>query len=180
MKLNFRIVTQIAPDWEGILVEPIGQVPATEPPPDVYVLVEKAGKPFRNLGIYFPYGSYNFNIKALHWQDWIAVGCCDITFFVSLFRADTFIIRMAEHDGESDYFSDFWLESTFLLIITGTGIIRVEADGKIAWRNHRLGLDGISVKSVSSKTIVGIGEWDPPSGSKPFKIKTATGIAMLH
>lgn len=43
------------------------------------------------------------------------------------------------------------------------------------WENRGLGIDGVLVHEISGDVIAGEGEWDPPGGWKPFRVRLNTG-----
>ena len=65
-----------------------------------------------------------------------------------------------------------------MLIVAGCGLVRVEPDGHVRWRNNDLGLDGVVLDKVSEVSITGSGEWDPPGGWRSFQISTAKGVRI--
>ena len=177
-KLDCRIVHTLTGIWLTTPARRLGPVPATEPTPDSYVLVEKAGTPALRIDVYLKPDALYRETMALHWGDWIAVGCSDSVYLVPL--TDTSVREVSLGDsGPWDYFSGFWPTDEILLAVSGRGLVRIEPDGSVRWRNDNLGLDGIDVKSVSAGAITGLGDWDPPGGWKPFEIDTDTGAALL-
>lgn len=178
MSLDIKIDKELNPGWLEIRPKRVGPVPSTLPTPNAFVLVSKDGKPTTRIDVFYPVETYNFRIEAICWKEWIAVGCCNLVHLVPLNSGDSLSIPISELNDFGDYFSGFWCEHGFMLVMAGCGLVRIEPNGCVRWRNHRLGLDGIELKSVSEISIKGSGEWDPPGGWKPFQVSTTTGFEM--
>ena len=54
-------------------------------------------------------------------------------------------------------------------------LLRFGADGVLEWRASGLGIDGVVLHRIAGDTIEGSGEWDPPGGWKPFRVRLSTG-----
>ena len=178
MKLDIKVDTEIAADWERIQPVRLGSDFSPAEPPDAYVMVSKAGIPSQRFDVFYSDTAANFCIKAVHWKQWIAIGCCNLVYLVSL-SSDKIIPTPISDDCDfGDYFSDFWSGPDFMLIVGGCGLVRIEPDGHVLWRNNDLGLDGVVLDTVSEASITGSGEWDPPDGWRPFQVSTTTGARI--
>ena len=62
-----------------------------------------------------------------------------------------------------------------VLASSASELLCFASDGRLAWRAERLGLDGVVVHRVVDGVIEGEGEWDPPGGWKPFRVRLDTG-----
>ena len=122
-KLDCRIVHTLTGIWLTTPARRLGPVPATEPTPDSYVLVEKAGTPALRIDVYLKPDALYRETMALHWGDWIAVGCSDSVYLVPL--TDTSVREVSLGDsGPWDYSSGFWPTDEFLLAVSGRGLVR--------------------------------------------------------
>ncbi|MGH1419889.1 MAG: hypothetical protein ACRBCJ_13615 [Hyphomicrobiaceae bacterium] len=178
MDLEINVANTIGTEWLEIEPTRIGSVPTALSTPDAFVLSAIGGKPSRRIDVYYPLDSYAFAIKAVPWSKWIAVGYCNLISLVPLESGDVITFTIAEPSTSGDYLIDLWCEHAFMLVITGSGLTRIERDGSVGWRNHCLGIDGIILDKVSDVSIEGAGEWDPPGGWKPFQISSTTGLEM--
>ena len=179
MPVTCRLTEVLDDAW--LKVEPvrIGPVPSTLPAPDIHVLVEVDGVPRRRFDLYVPPESLNVCTVAQVWADWIVIGYCNRVLLVPAAGGET--VETSLHDGESsgfDYFSGLWPTSDFMLVATGEGLLRMDPDGSMRWRNLRLGLDGVVIDAVEGEVIRGRGDWDPPGGWRDFAINVSSGKAV--
>jgi hypothetical protein len=67
-------------------------------------------------------------------------------------------------------------ESTFgLLAVSASELLRFDDQGQLQWRRSGLGIDGLLVDSVEQGMILGRGEWDPPGGWRPYRVRLDSG-----
>lgn len=110
-----------------------------------------------------------FRKAAIVWYDWFVFGFGERAILVSLDLQKQIEISLGI------YFETFTEDADFLLIASGQGIVRLEPQGTIVWRNDDLGIDGVLIHDIEDGIIEGDGEWDPPGGWRPFRISLATG-----
>jgi hypothetical protein len=112
---------------------------------------------------------YRTEPKAVFWAGWFVFG----------FGGR--VVLLPEQGGaavEVDlgcYFSDFLADGDYLLVTSGQGVVRLDRDAAIVWRNDALGLDGVIIFDIEDGLIDGQGEWDPPDGWRDFLISLETG-----
>ena len=79
-----------------------------------------------------------------------------------------------EHRLDS-YFVELHQAEDALLALSGSGILRLDREGRAVWQRSGLGIDGVVMREVKDGAIYGEGEWDPPGGWRPFTLDFATG-----
>lgn len=65
-----------------------------------------------------------------------------------------------------------------LLVASAERVIRVRPDGTVAWISEPIGLDGVTISAVDASFIEGSGEWDPPGGWKPYRLRLTDGAVI--
>jgi hypothetical protein len=115
--------------------------------------------------------------QAVLWQDWFVIG-----FSRSLVLIDVRDGRRKSIDLDRagvGYFSDFCAAPDHLLVAAGGGVLRVSAEGDVAWRNGNLAVDGAFIERVEDGVVFGFGEWDPPDDmTLDFQISLDTGALL--
>jgi hypothetical protein len=81
--------------------------------------------------------------------------------------------------GLGSYFAKFYATQEYLLIASGLGLLRFSPSGEVLWKTSGLALDGVVVKRVDENRVTGEGEWDPPSGWKPFVLRLDSGDRIV-
>lgn len=173
MSFNCTVTSTLSAEWLNIEPSRLGNAPQCLPTPDAYVLVENSGKPEKRLNIYFPRDVYVFEVAAICWCDWIVVGFGNTVCLVP--KSCGTLKKIPISEKGDDYFSGFWHDGEVLIVVSGTGLVRIDPQGDVRWRNHGLGIDGVVLESVTPTTIKGSGEWDPPGGWRTFQISARTG-----
>ena len=154
--------------WRSLTPTRLGPVPTNEPTPDLFALITRDGIPERRIDLYRT-DEYYFRDQALIWGEWIALGFGERVYLVSLRAADARTIPLP------GYFQDFHPRDEFLIILSGSGLTRIEPDGTVAWQRDSLAIDGTSVDRIVDGVIHGSGEWDPPGGWRRFAIRVRDG-----
>lgn len=166
MKISFS-ETVPAP-WHTVSAVQLDVPSSSQPEPDIYILVEKGGLPYRRIDAFGRWKASPFK-KALLWNNFLAVGYEDQ---VHLIEPETQTIKNILCD---EYFGDFWISNVGLLIATASNILCVGLAGQMLWSSHTVGIDGVIIDSIDNGIIKGQGEWDPPGGWRPFEIDQSTG-----
>ena len=63
-----------------------------------------------------------------------------------------------------------------VLAASASELLCFARDGRLAWRAGNLGLDGVVVHRIRDGVIEGDGEWDPPGGWRPFRLRLDSGV----
>jgi hypothetical protein len=79
-----------------------------------------------------------------------------------------------------DYFGHLYPLEHCLLVASSQRLFCVATDGIVKWSSRELGIDGVVVSRVWDAIIDGEGQWDPPGGWKPFRIRLDTGSRILQ
>jgi hypothetical protein len=169
---NIELRNVIDSPWLSTTRIPVGQIPHAQATPELYVLVEKAGAPHLRIDLYADGEQARYFQEAIIWLSWVVIGYGSSVHFISIHdgTAKTF--------GLNDYFSNLYPSADFLLVASGSGLIRFDEDAQIVWHNDSLGIDGVIVHGVSNGIISGEGEWDPPGGWKSFQIGLERGKSV--
>jgi hypothetical protein len=154
--------------WLKISSMTVGRVPTGRPTPDAYVTVERDGAAHLRIDAYAQ-GSSAFT-ELIFWQRFLVLAWTDI---VHLIDIDARTVRDVPC---KDYFGHLYSFPDHLLIASGQELIRCDAGGNELWRRDWLGIDGVIIDEVRPDgVIVGQGEWDPPDGWRPFRVRLADG-----
>jgi hypothetical protein len=165
---TFEIREALPDDWASVPTVAIG---GSTGPADLFVLAEE-GTARRRFDLHYLETDYRHPPQATFWRGWFAFG----------FGGRAILYR--EADGASVkidlgcYFGDFLTGEEWLLVTSGQGIIRLDPEGRIVWRNDELGLDGVLIFDVEGDVIDGQGEWDPPGGWEDFLVSLETGDSL--
>jgi hypothetical protein len=73
------------------------------------------------------------------------------------------------------YFGHLYLDDKLFYVADASGLHCVDRNGKVIWKNKKLGIDGVEVEEFADEVILGTGEWDPPGGWRKFKLSKLTG-----
>ena len=167
LKITIRDV--VDPPWLGAKRVPLGQVPQAQATPELYVLVEKADVPYLRVDLYADREQLRCFQEAIIWSSWIVIGYGSSVHFISISDGT------AKTSELNDYFGHLYPREDFLLVASGSSLIRFDKQARVVWRKDNLGIDGVLVKDVADDMILGEGEWDPPGGWQPFRISLETG-----
>lgn len=170
-------MTQIAirdaidPPWTDLLPVRVGAIPDGLGTPDVYVTVETDGKPSLRVDVYADVECFAFE-ETLIWKEFLVIGL----------GSRLHLIRLTDSKSTSiefdDYFGHLYLQENSLLATSSSRIWRIAPDGEVMWTSERVGLDGVIVAQVKDGIIYAEGEWDPPGGWQPFRIRLDSGTVM--
>jgi hypothetical protein len=107
--------------------------------------------------------------ECIAWKHWIVVGIGHHVHLVPLTGDDPSTLDL------DDYFGHLYPLDHSLLVASGQKLFCVTTDGIVKWTSPELGIDGVVVIQVRDGIIDGEGEWDPPGGWKPFRLRLDTG-----
>jgi hypothetical protein len=157
------------PRWTGLPPLRLGAVPAGLATPDRYLLAEDDGRPLLRLDLCtHGYECHAFE-EAHIWGGLLAVG---FGHRVHLVRLDD---RSASSIDLGSYFGHLYAGDGYLLAVSAERLFRIGANGAVAWASGPLGIDGVVVNRVANGVIEGEGDWDPPGGWRPFRLRLDSG-----
>jgi hypothetical protein len=158
------------PRWAHLAPLRVGAVPPGAGTPDRFVIVEgNEGTLLLRLDLHKQWGNvYGFE-EALVWGDLLVVGLED---WVHVVRLDSRAVTLIDL---GTYFGHFYPGDDYLLIASARQLFRLATDGTAAWVSDWLGIDGVIVHHVKDGVIEGSGEWDPPGGWRPFRLRLGSG-----
>jgi hypothetical protein len=159
----------VDPPWLNAKRVPVGQFTKAQSTPELYVLIEKAGVPYLRVDFYVGSEQLQCFQAAIIWSPWAVIGYGSSVHFISISDGTVKTVEL------NDYFGHLYPYKDFLLVASGSGLIRFDKGARVVWRNNNLGIDGVLVQDTSDNIISGEGEWDPPSGWKPFRVSLETG-----
>lgn len=65
-----------------------------------------------------------------------------------------------------------------VIVTTYCHVFLIDIQSGILWKSSHCAIDGVIITSIENDTVLGLGEWDPPGGWKPFKLDFKTGIPI--
>ena len=114
--------------------------------------------------------TYTFR-DAQYWRGMLVVGWGDAFYVI-----DPESSSVTRHDLGT-YFG-YIHAGNALLIASAERVVRVSSDGTIAWTSEPVGIDGVTFSTVDADFVDGDGEWDPPGGWKPFRLRLTDGSVV--
>jgi hypothetical protein len=134
-----------------------------------YVLVEADGRPWLRLDLHARPGEGPAFEDALVWGGSLVVG----------WGHHVHLVRLADRAVSSldlgGHFGHLYPAGGCLLVTSAERLFRVEPGGALAWVSRPVGLDGVVVVRVRGGVVEGKGEWDPPGGWRPFRLRLDSG-----
>ena len=162
------LVPALDDPWSSVTPIRLGRVPIGQPTPDLFALVARDDVPEQRIDLYRT-DEYYFRDQAFVWHEWVALGFGERVYLVALRNAKVLTIPLPE------YFQDFHPTNEFLIVLSGSGLTRIEPNGTVAWQTDSLAMDGTSVDRIVDGVIHGSGEWDPPGGWRRFAVRLHDG-----
>jgi hypothetical protein len=156
--------------WTGMEPLRLGCVPSGLGTPDRYLTIELAGCPLVRCDLYGwrSVESHTFE-EVQAWSGLVVVG-----FGHRLYVIEP-VVRKASSFNLGSYFGHLYPAGDYLLVASAERLFRLESGGTVVWRSPEVGIDGVVVHQVLNGVIHGEGEWDPPGGWKPFRLRLDTG-----
>jgi RimJ/RimL family protein N-acetyltransferase len=135
-----------------------------------HLLVERSGVPYRRFELR-GVGRWEAWVQsdAIAWKGLLVIGFAQRAYVLSEAGGPP-----RQIDLES-YFSGFYAGPEWLLIVSGSDVVRLDERGDVGWRSEPIGIDGIIVESVADGTIAGQYAYDPPDGWSPFALALDDG-----
>ncbi|QKY12147.1 hypothetical protein [Janthinobacterium lividum] len=110
----------------------------------------------------------------------VYIGFGQFVFVVDLYLGE---VRRHQLDG---YFAHLYdsrdlenLNSRIAVLVTSASeVLAFDHTGGLIWEQSLLGIDGVVLHDASAGQIRGDGEWDPPSGWRPFSLVPESGAIL--
>jgi hypothetical protein len=156
--------------WLSMEPVRIGRIPPGLGTPDMYVTVMDDNEPVIRIDVYGYHGeeSYTFSDFVV-WGGMVLVGYGHRLYMVRLDDISTLTFDL------QGYFGSLHIEGDRLIVASESNLFRFEPDGTLLWKSDEVGLDGVVVEDIGTKTITGRGQWDPPGGWRPFTVNAENG-----
>lgn len=166
-----RFAATLSEEWLALAPIRVGRVPTGLGTPPRHVTVESdEGEPVLRCDLYSSGEPESFAFQDVRvWKSWVVIGFGHALHLIGLEGASTISVALG------CYFGHTYPGDECLLVASCDHLYRFDADGSMRWRLAQLGLDGVVVDRVEAGTVEGQGEWDPPGGSRPFKVSLASG-----
>jgi hypothetical protein len=167
---SIALTTTIDLPWTDVAPIRLGASPTGLGTPDLFALIALPDGTRIRIDLYRATGSELYvRDEVMAWHDWVLIG----------FGYRVFLIHSADRQVREVpiplYFEGFLASAEYLLILAGEGLVRLNRQGRIVWTNDQLAIDGVEVDSIDNDVIYGKGEWDPPGGWRPFRVRLETG-----
>jgi hypothetical protein len=172
MNASFR--SAIGSPWMEMEPVRIGRVPPGKGTPDVFVIAEENDKPVLRIDVYDLAPEQSAFAECIAWKHWIVIGIGHHLYLVPLTADNPSTLDL------DDYFGHLYPLDHCLLVASSQRLFCVATDGIVKWSSRELGIDGVVVSRVWEGIIDGEGEWDPPGGWKPFRIRLDKGSPILQ
>jgi hypothetical protein len=138
-----------------------------------HLLVERGGMPYRRFelrGVGRPEAWVQSG--AIAWKALLVIGFAQRVYVTPAAAASPRRI-----DLES-YFSGFSAGDEWLLVISGSDVLRLDERGDVVWRSEEFGIDGVVIERVANGTIIGQYAYEPPDGWSPFALALDGGRTL--
>lgn len=169
-----RFAPTLSAEWSALAPVRVGRAPSGFRVPSAYVTVQSdGGDPILRCDVYSAGEAQCFAFGDVRiWKHWVAIGFGEAFHLVGLGGEPPISVALGS------YFGHVYPGEECLLVASSDHLYRFDVDGAMRWRSARVGLDGVVVERVEGDAIVGMGEWDPPGGWRPFRISLASGTTL--
>lgn len=164
--MKATIQSAIHSPWLEMEPVRLGDLPEGGNTADGFVAVEENHQPRLRIDVY---GNSPMFREAMIWNGIVVIGWGDEIHFVELKN------RLTKTVPLGSYFGHMYATDKFLLAASGERLFRFDERAELQWISDELGLDGVLVHDIDDDFISGDGEWDPPGGWKPFRVKVDSG-----
>ncbi|MGH2638255.1 MAG: hypothetical protein ACRDF4_03065 [Rhabdochlamydiaceae bacterium] len=161
-----RFARTIEEPWTTLEPISLGAVPSGHGTPERYCLVEYQECQVMRFDVY---GQDMAFADAQIWKMWVVIGFADAVHFV------TFDTKQRHSSPLRGYFGHLYTTEEFLFVASASDLLCFDTEVRLQWRAQDLGIDGVVIKSVENDMVYGEGEWDPPSGWRPFTVSLRSG-----
>lgn len=112
---------------------------------------------------------------AVVWRGWCIIGHGHSVYFVGVARQKRIQHWLDSYSAAASYFGQLYPGDDWLLVATGSNLLRFDVDAQVVWASEAVGIDGVTIQEIDADNIRGEGEWDPPGDWRPFAIDLQTG-----
>jgi hypothetical protein len=170
MKAKFQ--SAIHQQW--LELEPIrlGEVPKTLCTADRFVVVEDHDEPRMRIDIYSASEQCYAFEDVIIWARFVVIGFGEYIHFVYLENGSAKTVYL------ESYFGHLYATEKYLLVASAEKLFCFDADANVQWISNDLGIDGVIISHFEEGFIYGEGEWDPPGGWQPFRVKVDSGKSV--
>lgn len=177
MQANFLSKSEYA-DWQDAVVLLAGCALS-----DVSIIAKvgistKSGKFRVDIQANVGYSCFK-EIRCVEGIVYIGYGKCVFVIHPSYGKVETYLLdgyfghiySAEEHEVSPQLFS--------VLVTSASELLSFSLNGELQWRASELGVDGVTVRSVTADVVTGSGDWDPPGGWIAFKLSASTGERIV-
>jgi hypothetical protein len=150
----------------------LGNVPSGVGTADLFVTIEDDDAPILRVDLYADQSPLAKQ-DAMIWGERGFVGFGNSVYIIDPKTRSGSVLRL------SSYFAGSYATNEYLLVASACGLLRFSPVGEVLWKTSGLALDGVIVKRVDENRVIGEGEWDPPSGWKPFALRFDSGERVV-
>ena len=143
----------------------IGDIPSGLGTPDKYLLLSRDASPVLRVDAYRSSQECFTFTAAIIWHEFLVVGWGHSAYLINVDNGSLITHSLGVYCGY------IYADNSYLLIASGERLCCIRRNGSLQWRFDKLGIDGVVVNDVTDGTISGDGEWDPPGGWRPFRIR---------
>jgi hypothetical protein len=154
--------------WTTMLPLQLGKLPSGLGTADLFIAITDNGRPILRADLYAECKSAPFKDVVVR-GNLVFVGYGDAIYVIDP------ELRLGSIIPSNIYFAAFYSDPNYFLVVSGAGLLRLSPKGKVMWRSPNLALDGVIVTEVDDTFVEGEGEWDPPGGREPFKLRLDSG-----
>ncbi len=168
MNANFQ--STITSPWLEMEPVRVVEVPKTLRTADGFVVVDDHDVPRMRIDLY-GYNNSAFR-DAIIWQGFVIIGWDDGIHFVDLEKGDAKTVNL------DSYFGHLYATEKILLAASARKLFCFDGNANLQWVSDTLGVDGVLIFQIDDELISGEGEWDPPGGWRPFRVKVGSGKSV--
>jgi len=150
----------------------LGNVPSGLGTAGLFVTIEDDDAPILRVDLYADQSPF-VKQDAMIWGERAFVGYGNSIYIIDPLRKSGSTFRLGS------YFANFYATKDYFLVASDRGLLRFSPVGEVLWKTSSLALDGVIVRCVDEGRITGEGEWNPPSGSKPFVLRLDSGETIV-
>ena len=161
---TIRHVSAIDDPWRGI--EPVAVGPGRVSIPSSYVCVSDGDAPVLRVDVSTD-AENPFDQVAI-WDRLVVIGCGSWLHMVDLETRDSASLDLGA------YFAGLVLKEE-LYVATANRVWCLDGNATVLWKSPRVGIDGVRIDEISQDHVLGQGEWDPPGGWRPFRLRRFDG-----
>jgi hypothetical protein len=160
--------------WREMVPASIGDINAGLGTPDKYILLMDNEAPVLRVDAYRSFDECYAFQDAITWLGFLVVGWGDCAFLIDVASRDVAKYALGA------YFGHVYAVDESLLVASADRLRCIRREGALKWTSDVLAIDGVVVSDVTDGIVFGEGEWDPPGGWQPFRIRLDSGQAYAN